>query len=53
MILVQLALGMYPLIKDEYAPLRTATSFGKMGYGPKIIKKKEVKTLKPKTFLKE
>jgi len=32
--------GMYPLIKDDYALLRTAVSFGK-GYGPKLIKRKE------------
>jgi 1,4-dihydroxy-6-naphthoate synthase len=40
-----ISFGMYPLIKDEYALLRTATSFGN-GYGPKIIKKRG-KTLKP------
>ncbi|MEJ2489875.1 MAG: succinate--CoA ligase, partial [Sulfurovaceae bacterium] len=34
--------GMYPLIKDEYALLRTAISFGE-GYGPKLIRKKEAK----------
>jgi 1,4-dihydroxy-6-naphthoate synthase len=34
--------GMYPLIKDEYALLRTAISFGE-GYGPKLIRKKETK----------
>jgi 1,4-dihydroxy-6-naphthoate synthase len=31
---------MYPLIKDEYALLRTAVSFGE-GYGPKLIKRKD------------
>jgi len=31
--------GLYPLIKDEYALLRTAVSFGD-GYGPKLIKRK-------------
>ncbi len=33
-----ISFGMYPLIKDDYALLRTATSFGN-GYGPKLIKK--------------
>jgi len=31
--------GLYPLIKDNYALLRTAVSFGD-GYGPKLIKRK-------------
>lgn len=31
--------GLYPLIKDQYALLQTATSFGQ-GYGPKLIRKK-------------
>jgi len=39
-----ISFGMYPLIKDEYALLRTAVSFGD-GYGPKLIKRKD-KTLK-------
>ena len=39
-----ISFGMYPLIKDEYAMLRTAVSFGD-GYGPKLIKRKD-KTLK-------
>ncbi|PHS34692.1 MAG: succinate--CoA ligase [Sulfurovum sp.] len=39
-----ISFGMYPLIKDEYALLRTAVSFGE-GYGPKLIKRKET-TLK-------
>jgi 1,4-dihydroxy-6-naphthoate synthase len=39
-----ISFGMYPLIKDEYALLRTAVSFG-YGYGPKLIKRKD-KTLK-------
>jgi 1,4-dihydroxy-6-naphthoate synthase len=39
-----ISFGMYPLIKDEYALLRTAVSFGE-GYGPKLIKRKD-KTLK-------
>lgn len=37
-----ISFGMYPLIKDEYALLRTAVSFGE-GYGPKLIKRKETK----------
>jgi 1,4-dihydroxy-6-naphthoate synthase len=40
-----ISFGMYPLIKDDYALLRTATSFGN-GYGPKIIKRREER-LKP------
>ena len=40
-----ISFGMYPLIKDNYALLRTATSFGN-GYGPKIIKRREER-LKP------
>jgi len=40
-----ISFGMYPLIKDDYALLRTAISFGD-GYGPKIIKKRG-KRLKP------
>ncbi len=34
--------ALYPHIKDEYALLRTAVSFGD-GYGPKLIRKKGVK----------
>ena len=34
-----ISFGLYPLIKDEYALLKTAVSFGE-GYGPKLIKKK-------------
>jgi len=34
-----ISFGMYPLIKDEYAMLRTAVSFGE-GYGPRLIKQK-------------
>jgi len=34
-----ISFGMYPLIKEEYALLRTAVSFGE-GYGPKLIKRK-------------
>lgn len=37
-----ISFGLYPYIKDEYALLRTAVSFGE-GYGPKLIKKKGVK----------
>ncbi|RUM77110.1 MAG: succinate--CoA ligase, partial [Sulfurovum sp.] len=37
-----ISFGMYPLIKDEYALLRTAVSFGE-GYGPKLIRRKEQK----------
>jgi len=37
--IVAISFGLYPLIKDEYALLRTAVSFGE-GYGPKIIKRK-------------
>jgi 1,4-dihydroxy-6-naphthoate synthase len=32
-----ISFGMYPLIRNEYALLRTAVSFGQ-GYGPKLIK---------------
>ena len=34
-----ISFGMYPLISNEYALLKTAMSFGE-GYGPKLIKKK-------------
>ncbi|WP_309499603.1 MqnA/MqnD/SBP family protein [Sulfurovum sp.] len=37
-----ISFGMYPLIKDEYALLRTAVSFGE-GYGPKLIRRKDKK----------
>lgn len=37
-----ISFGMYPLIKNEYALLRTAVSFGE-GYGPKLIKRKDKK----------
>ena len=39
-----ISFALLPHIKDEYAPLRTAVSFGE-GYGPKLIKLKD-KTLK-------
>jgi 1,4-dihydroxy-6-naphthoate synthase len=34
-----ISFGAYPFMKDEYALLRTAVSFGQ-GYGPKLIKQK-------------
>ncbi|MFT7860865.1 MAG: MqnA/MqnD/SBP family protein [Sulfurimonas sp.] len=40
--IVAISFALYPLIADQYAPLRTAVSFGE-GYGPKIIKKKGAK----------
>jgi len=40
-----ISFGLYPFIKDEYALLRTATSFGN-GYGPKLIKQKNKKLKK-------
>ena len=40
-----ISFALYPYIRDEYALLRTATSFGQ-GYGPKLIKKRG-KRLKP------
>ena len=40
-----ISFGAYPFIKDEYALLRTAISFG-YGYGPKLVKLKG-KKLKP------
>ncbi len=39
-----ISFGLYPLISEEFALLKTAVSFG-YGYGPKLIKKKN-KTLK-------
>lgn len=42
--IVAISFALYPHIKDDYAPLRTAVSFGE-GYGPKVIKRKET-TLK-------
>ena len=35
-----ISFGMYPLIREEYALLRTAVSFGE-GYGPKLIRRRE------------
>ena len=40
-----ISFGVYPFIKDEYALLKTAISFG-YGYGPKLVKLKG-KKLKP------
>lgn len=37
-----ISFGMYPHIKEEYALLRTAVSFGE-GYGPKLIRRKDKK----------
>jgi len=37
-----ISFGMYPLIRNDYALLRTAVSFGE-GYGPKLIKQKTKK----------
>jgi 1,4-dihydroxy-6-naphthoate synthase len=39
--IVAISFALYPHIKEEYAPLRTAVSFGE-GYGPKLIKQKGV-----------
>lgn len=40
--IVAISFALYPRIREDYALLRTAVSFGD-GYGPKIIKKKGVK----------
>jgi 1,4-dihydroxy-6-naphthoate synthase len=37
-----ISFGMYPLIRNDYALLRTAVSFGE-GYGPKLIRRKETR----------
>lgn len=37
-----ISFALYPFIKDEYALLKTAVSFGE-GYGPKLVKKKGAK----------
>lgn len=37
--IVAISFALYPHIRDDYAPLRTAVSFGE-GYGPKVIKRK-------------
>jgi len=40
--IVAISFALYPHIREAYAPLRTAVSFGE-GYGPKLIKQKNVK----------
>jgi len=40
-----ISFALYPHIREQYAPLRTAVSFGE-GYGPKLVKKKETKLKK-------
>lgn len=40
-----ISFALYPLIRDEYALLKTAVSFGQ-GYGPKLIKLKNTKLKK-------
>ena len=40
--IVAISFALYPHIKEDYAPLRTAVSFGE-GYGPKLIKQKDAK----------
>ena len=40
-----ISFGLYPHIRNDYALLRTAVSFGE-GYGPKLIRKKETKLKK-------
>ncbi|MCK9472204.1 MqnA/MqnD/SBP family protein [Sulfurimonas sp.] len=40
--IVAISFALYPHIRDNYAMLRTAVSFGE-GYGPKLIKKKGAK----------
>jgi len=37
--IVAISFALYPNIRSEYAPLRTAVSFGE-GYGPKLMKRK-------------
>lgn len=37
-----ISFALYPFVKDDYALLKTAVSFGE-GYGPKLIKKKGTK----------
>jgi len=37
-----ISFALYPFVKDDYALLKTAVSFGE-GYGPKLIKKKDKK----------
>lgn len=40
-----ISFALYPFVKDDYALLKTAVSFGE-GYGPKLIKKKNTKLKK-------
>ncbi|MGM0519918.1 MAG: menaquinone biosynthesis family protein [Campylobacterota bacterium] len=40
-----ISFALYPFIKDDFALLKTAVSFGQ-GYGPKLIKKKDKKLRK-------
>jgi 1,4-dihydroxy-6-naphthoate synthase len=40
-----ISFGAYPIIRDDYALLRCAMSFGE-GYGPKVVKKKGAKLKK-------
>ncbi len=40
-----ISFGAYPLLRSEYALLKTAVSFGE-GYGPKLVKKKGAKLRK-------
>ncbi len=37
-----ISFALYPFVKEDYALLKTAVSFGE-GYGPKLIKKKDTK----------
>lgn len=37
-----ISFALYPFVKDDFALLKTAVSFGE-GYGPKLIKKKQTK----------
>lgn len=40
-----ISFALYPYVKDDFALLKTAVSFGE-GYGPKLIRKKETKLKK-------
>ena len=40
-----ISFALYPFVKDDFALLKTAVSFGE-GYGPKLIKKKGIKLKK-------
>ena len=37
-----ISFALYPFVKDDYALLKTAVSFGE-GYGPKLVKRKDTK----------